>query len=625
MGVGVPFSCEAVVHSINSVLSDASLDPNNKWILQVDFSNAFNSVDRASMFDEVRSHVPSMAAWIESCYGFQPNLHLGAHSVISSCCGVQQGDPLGPLCFALALHPIVERIAEEVPGLLVNVWYLDDGTLCGSSDDLLKALKIIEEDGPARGLLLNRSKSSLFVPSQGDLSVSSLPSDIPVAREGFLLLGAPVGSPDFIAAEACKRVSKIKVGLDLLSTLNDSQMEYVLLCSCLSLPKFVFLLRTCFPEFISNATEALDSALYDSVVELTGSPLSEWVWKKATLPVSMGGLGIRLSSLHAPAAFISSVVQSGPLVSSILNRLTAVLLGNSVAQLAAAANHPEWTSLDNIDVIIIQQSTLSRAIDQALFDSVYAQSPDARSRAILLSTSIRHAGDWLNVVPSPALGLHLSDWEFRLCTKYWLGIPMADDGFPCPVCGADSDSMGDHFVTCRGNGDLVHRHDSVRDILFSVAQSAALAPRKEVPSLIPNSSSRPADLYLPHWRRGRPTACDLTIISPVQCLTLDRAAEVQGYAITVAEERKLRAHESECHQNGITFVPLAAESLGGWSRLAMDTIREFGKLQALRCNLPPAHSIRHLFQRLSITLWRGNANSWASHVPILPPSEDGME
>ena len=66
------------------------------------------------------------------------------------------------------LHPIVERIKREVPNLLVNVWYLDDGTLCGSPEDLVKALSIIEEDGPARGLILNRMKSLLFIPERDD-------------------------------------------------------------------------------------------------------------------------------------------------------------------------------------------------------------------------------------------------------------------------------------------------------------------------------------------------------------------------------------------------------------------------------------------------------------------------
>ena len=114
--------------------------------------------------------------------------HLGS-STIYSCCGVQQGDPLGPFGFALALHPIIEKVREKVPGLLINAWYLDDGTLCGSPCDLRKALDIIEEDRSARGLHLNRAKSLLFVPAGASMSLSSLPSEIPIMREGFDLLG----------------------------------------------------------------------------------------------------------------------------------------------------------------------------------------------------------------------------------------------------------------------------------------------------------------------------------------------------------------------------------------------------------------------------------------------------
>lgn len=47
---------------------------------------------------------------------------------------------------------------------LVCPLMLGTGTLCGSLSDLKLALDIIEEDGPARGLLLNRNKSLLFAP-----------------------------------------------------------------------------------------------------------------------------------------------------------------------------------------------------------------------------------------------------------------------------------------------------------------------------------------------------------------------------------------------------------------------------------------------------------------------------
>ena len=79
-----------------------------------------------------RNHLPS-SSWIEACYSGHPNLLMGKYS-LHSCCGVQQGDPLGPLGFALTLHPIIEA---EVPNLDLNAWYLDDGTLIGSPEDLL--------------------------------------------------------------------------------------------------------------------------------------------------------------------------------------------------------------------------------------------------------------------------------------------------------------------------------------------------------------------------------------------------------------------------------------------------------------------------------------------------------
>ena len=44
---------------------------------------------------------------------------------------------------------------------------------------------------------------------------------------------------------------------------------------------------------------------------------------------------------------------------------------------------------------------------------------------------------------------------------------------------------------CGGNCDRILRHNSLRDAVFSAAQSAALAPRREVPSLIPGNYGSP--------------------------------------------------------------------------------------------------------------------------------------
>ena len=180
---------------MSSVLVDSIILPADRIILLVDFSNAFNMIDRGVMFREIWSRIPSIAAWMESCYGQQPILHLSSHSILS-CCGVQQGDPLGSLGFALTLHPLLEKIQTNAQGLHVNAWYLDDDTFCGSASDIAAALTIIEEEGPSHGLFLNRSKCLIHTSEDVFTHHPSL-RDIPVVSGGFELLGTPVGSADF--------------------------------------------------------------------------------------------------------------------------------------------------------------------------------------------------------------------------------------------------------------------------------------------------------------------------------------------------------------------------------------------------------------------------------------------
>ena len=60
--------------------------------------------------------------------------------------GVQQGDPLASLFFALAIHPLLERLAamrspDGSPLLDLVQFYLDDGILCGSPELVSRALQ----------------------------------------------------------------------------------------------------------------------------------------------------------------------------------------------------------------------------------------------------------------------------------------------------------------------------------------------------------------------------------------------------------------------------------------------------------------------------------------------------
>ena len=75
----------------------------------------------------------------------------------------------------------------------------------------------------------------------------------------------------------------------------------------------------------------------------------------------------------------------------------------------------------------------------------------------------------------------------------------------------------------------------------------------------------------------------------------------------MGKARKFSAHGSQCQPAGITVISCAIETMGGMSSLAAETIANIGRLLGQRLGLSPYESTRHLFQRLSIPPWRGNA------------------
>ena len=99
-GVSVPGACETIAMGIQA-LARGFRATDDVVVLQVDCANAFNSVDRGAMLNSITNAAPDLAAWGYFCYGSPTPLRCG-QTLLSSQQGVQQGDPLGPLFFALA-------------------------------------------------------------------------------------------------------------------------------------------------------------------------------------------------------------------------------------------------------------------------------------------------------------------------------------------------------------------------------------------------------------------------------------------------------------------------------------------------------------------------------------------
>ena len=162
-------------------------------MLKIDFTNAFNLVDRQTFINEVETNLPSIYNWVVYCYGIESILDYDGFTIQSSC-GVQQCDPLGPLLFALALNTLVAKINSSC-SLALHIWFFDDGTLIGSKVDLLKTLDILSTEGKQSGFEVNFEKCELIWPKDTDLS--AFPIDIKhIPTAGVDLLGSYIGCPE---------------------------------------------------------------------------------------------------------------------------------------------------------------------------------------------------------------------------------------------------------------------------------------------------------------------------------------------------------------------------------------------------------------------------------------------
>jgi hypothetical protein len=590
-GVACPGGVEKVVHKMRAILGDHWEDE-DFVILKVDMKNAFNMVSRQAVMDECGRCLPEVLPWVAWCYKSHPKLWHPLGQFVSAA-GVQQGDPIGPLLFSLALNRLVDSL-NDVENLTHNFWYLDDGILAGSQRAIHEGLARIQSAEAWLGLQLNIGKCELF--SRQDLS--HFPETMKKsAKPNLEVLGAPIGDDDFCAEYVQDKCIEAENLLKKISEIHDPQVSVALLRICGGFCRLSHIARCCPSEQVSEPLAAHDRAVMKCLEDSAAIELSDRARLQAQLGLKAGGLGLRSLQQHSPAAYIASINSVGMLPPQL--ETTVKFYNNRISP-----SQPIHVSETNFS-----QKSLSAAIDKRALSELIDSAPSMGERARLLAISDPRTADWLLATPSPGLGLRLEPNEVQVLIKLRLGLPLGISGTCCSYCpDRELDMFGHHALTCRRGPDVIHRHNELRDAINALLNRALLNPRLEQGSGL-GSQTRPADILVPVWSLGKPAALDVTVVHPLNPKHINGASTDVTHSLIAAEERKHLENDPKCEELGWTCVPMAVTAYGAWGHEAHQFLARVAHRISTRQLTPASQIINATFCNLGIILARCSARA----------------
>jgi Reverse transcriptase (RNA-dependent DNA polymerase) len=526
LGVGVAGGSQAAAHAILAGIAD---DPGCVTV-KLDVANAFNSLDRGVLLQEVAAHDAALLPFVQWAYGAPSALHpVGVVDAapIMSACGVRQGDPLGPYLFALALQPVLQRTAAAGVGVVAIA---DDITVQGPADRVRAALGILlGPDGfPSLRLTPALAKCAVYSP-RGPAAALAEEFGMRHAADGIVFGGTPIGANAFCAEFVSRCADAACCSVDTLMSLElPLQSQLLLLRSSLQL-RMEHLVRTVPWALCAAPVRRLEARIRDAVAAILRVPAAAAAaWTQLALPLRHGGFGIRvLTPDVADAAYLAAAALAQaavtrpafqPFSGALRGRLAVLwarvhaaglpregapsaLPGQADARTVVSA-WPDGATGDLTarvvrDVLPAAQRLLSRHVADvaaALFLASFPPDTAAgkRGRARLHSASCRAASIWLDVWPSHRLKLGCA--ALVAAAHHRLDLPMVPaDGRPSPCrCDPEAARGADHAMTC-SNLKLydVLRHNLLTEAVRHVVASSGLASSAE-PRLAPAYRAAPA-------------------------------------------------------------------------------------------------------------------------------------
>ena len=646
-------------------------------VVSIDGIGAYDHIRRQAMLDRLRRlpAASSILPFVRLFYG-TPSAYVWKDAarqthIVSQSEGGEQGDPLMPVLFALGQDAALREARRRLRGSGHYLGDLFDDPVDSSATEnifaFLDDVYIVTNRARARlafntvtnyirtiaGVDTNLGKCRVWSKAGGspppgiaELGPDVWRGDRPAVENGIVVLGTPLGRPEFVAAHCDQRIAVERELLQWIPRIafHDLQCAFLLLFYC-AVPRANHLIRILPPSISRKYAEAHDLAIFEALTSLLSADGQAVyvdaaeelrVRRYASLPGHLGGLGLRSAVRVAPAAHFAAwadalevIMARCPSVGQhILRSLEAEqgpyadaacmvearqardvvvaegFVGPSWAEFASGKRPPQVEDPDPGEWSRGWQFFASRVREKHFRQSVVLPSLTPAQRALLLSQSGIRASHYFSCSKGNAFGAtDSSNEQFQLNLRRRLRLPLLLDRQTCPARHTDRegrlapvalDAYGDHMASCMLTGRVKGRATPLEKTLARVCKEAGgrVLPSRPLSQMrigVPPSDHRNIEVYVCGLDcfNGAPLVLDATMVSPLQCNgnPHPRAEIEPGIRMQKRVEKKEETYPelvAASERGELKFMILPCEVGGRWGDTWFELIRVLAKEKALR-------------------------------------------
>ena len=407
-----------------------------KYITAVDFSNAFNSLSRHTLINNMTrlniggSYVSYVATYLERF-----RVRYGGLTIENKR-GVPQGCPLSMTLFAIGTSHLI-RILEK-KGVRVYAYADDMAIVADSREQMEAAMQLLETKARECGLTINREKTKGYTTQVEDEDgYSSLHKNV------WTYLGIPISlDPHLVEDEFSKAVDKVAEKAEKAWRAPLLQQAYFINRLCIG-PMLSHIargtnLRGNTDTFLNTQQRKIDKHMPPVIAKIPRA------WRLQ--PVAAGGLGLSDVCLTQKAAREALLIEAG--------EKTPDGLVGARAQTEKEDGEGKWQArlTKVLHALIVEEQQTKMSIGKQRRD------PEPE-------VSTPHDSLWLSCPPTSPAHV-LSDTAFSIAIQLRYGMDeLASLGRNCPFCEVPLTLK--HSLVCpkANKGTFIARHNTVTRII----------------------------------------------------------------------------------------------------------------------------------------------------------------